>query len=221
MTVRGEPRRPGRPRDECVEAEIVEACLDLLVEVGFSRLTVDGVAARAGVGKATIYRRWPSKGALVLAASECVFDDASAPDTGTLRGDVHELTSAFVEHLQASPTGCLLPALAVEARGNPELAELVATSADERRECARTVLRRARDRGELRPGTDIEVVIDAVAGPAFYRMMITGGPPTMGWMAKVVDMVLDGISVEPADGPNATPDVRAAENDHVPARSEV
>ncbi len=190
------PRRPGRPRDACAEREIVEATLEILAEVGFSGLTIDGVAARAGVGKATIYRRWPSKGALVLAASACIFEEVPEPDTGTLRGDLLALARLLVEGLQRSPVGCLLPCLAAEARGNPELAELVATFADKRRDHGRAVLGRAEARGELRPGTDLEVLIDVFAGPAFYRLMISGAPPSAAAMEAVVDIVLDGVAVK-------------------------
>lgn len=190
---------PGRPRNADAEGKILDATLELLSEVGFAGLTVDGVAARAGVGRATIYRRWPSKGALVLAASRCLIGDVPGTDTGTLRNDLLALTSGLVEHLRSTPMGCLLPTLAAEARGNPELAELVTQFADDRRAHVRTVLRRSRDRGELRAGTDLEVLIDVIAGPAFYRMMISGGPPTAARMVKVVDMVLDGVatSLEP------------------------
>lgn len=190
---------PGRPRDACAEARILDATLELLSEVGFAGLTVDGVAIRAGVGRATIYRRWPSKGALLLAASQCLVGDVAEPDTGTLRGDLLALTSGLVEHLRDTPMGCLLPTLAAEARANPELAELVTEFADDRRAHVRAVLRRARDRGELRVGTDLELLIDVIAGPAFYRMMISGGPPTAARMAKVVAMVLDGVAADRPD----------------------
>ncbi len=199
MTADAPATNPGRPRDACAEKKILDATLELLADAGFAGLTVDGVAARAGVGRATIYRRWRSKGALVLAASACLVGDVPGTDTGTLRGDLLALTSGLVEHLRATPMGCLLPALAAEARGNPELAEIVSQFADDRRAHVRAVLRRARDRGELRAGTDLDVLIDVLVGPAFYRMMISGGPPTAARMVKVVDMVLDGVatSLEP------------------------
>ena len=191
-----EAHGPGRPRNACAEGKILDATLGLLSEVGFAGLTVDGVAARAGVGRATIYRRWPSKGALVLAASKCLIGDVPEPDTGTVRGDLIALLSGLVEHLRGTRMGCLLPALAAEARGNAELAEIVTEFADDRRTHVRFVLRRARERGELRPGTDLDVLIDVLAGPAFYRMMISGGPPTAARMVKVVDMVLDGVAAD-------------------------
>lgn len=193
------PGGAGRPRDASAEQKILDATLELLSEVGFAGLTVDGVAARAGVGRATIYRRWQSKGALVLAASQCLIGDVAGPDTGTLRGDLLALTSGLVDHLRRTPGGCLLPTLAAEARSNPELAALVASFADERRAHVRAVLRRARDRGELHAGTDLDVLIDVIVGPAFYRLMISGGPPTAARMVKVVDMVLDGVA--PGPGP--------------------
>jgi AcrR family transcriptional regulator len=185
-------RGPGRPRDAGAEPLILEATLELMREVGFGRLTVDAVAARAGVGKATIYRRWPSKSELVLASARCLVSDIEVPDTGSVRSDLQRHVRDIVTHMKSSPMGRIMPALAAEARENPELDALLREFASDKRRLVRQVLQRGRERGEIRSDVDLEVLIDLLAGPIFYRCVVFGAPPSVAHMSKVVDLVLEG-----------------------------
>ncbi len=105
-------RRPGRPRSTAADDAILEAAMDLFAEVGLERLTVEGVAARAGVGKTTIYRRYPGKVDLVVAAVRCFTEPREGPpDTGTTRGDLVALVDGLVTTLTTTPLGRALPIL--------------------------------------------------------------------------------------------------------------
>jgi AcrR family transcriptional regulator len=116
-------RRPGRARDPRADKAILAAAVALLTEVGFGGLTVDAVAHRAGVGKATIYRRWDSKERLVLDALSTEHQPLEAPNTGGLRADLMALYEPMTEPVAQQTAVRLMPALAAEAAGNPALAE--------------------------------------------------------------------------------------------------
>ena len=111
----------GRPRSEVAHQAILDATLELLAEVGFSALTVEGVAQRAGVGKATIYRRWPSKLPLVVEAfgELPAFEDV---DTGRLEADLKAMLTQYLKNFLSTPLATVYPSLAAERRHNPELA---------------------------------------------------------------------------------------------------
>lgn len=190
-------RRPrGRPMDERVSAEILEAAVTLLTTEGFAGISVDTVAATAGVSKATIYRRWSSKEALLLAAAGCVSGGPQdLPDTGTLRGDLRALYQGFLPALTDGVPGRILPQLIAEGTRNPEIHALLADFSDGRRERWRTVLERSIARGELVDGLDAEVVVDCLTGPLFTRLLITGRPLTPELTDQLLDVVLSGIAV--------------------------
>jgi len=190
------PRRtPGRPRSEASHQAIIEATLELLIEVGYGSLTMEAVRARAGVGKATIYRRWPSKEELVRDAIVFLHDEFETPDTGSLRGDYEAL--AQVVRASASRGGTtLMPRLLGEAVNDPELFAIFrAHLVEPRRAALRAVLQRAVARGEIREGLDLELVLDLFAGPAVYRLLITGGD--MAQMFSVdeqMDALMNGLA---------------------------
>lgn len=190
----GNTKRTGRPRSIEVDGAIIEATTQQLIEGGFGRLTVDAVAARAGVGKATIYRRWPSKTEL-LRATLASFNDVVSDDvaTGDLRRDLQTLLRRMVEEFVDSDAARLMPQLAAEAQFDPQLRELLHTNARIRREVFGHVLERARARGELRDDLDLEVVIDLLIAPVFVRKLITGTPITTSITDNAVDAVLSGI----------------------------
>ena len=189
-------RPPGRPMDGRVSAEILEAAVTLLTEEGFSGVSVDTVAATAGVSKATIYRRWSSKEALLLEAASCVSGGPQdLPDTGSLRGDLRALYEGFLPALIDGIPGQMLPQLVAEGTRNPEIRALLADFSDGRRERWRSVLERAIARGELVDGLDPEVVVDCLTGPLFTRLLITGRPLTPELAEQLLDVVLGGITV--------------------------
>ena len=186
-------RRPGRPRDAGAEPAILDAAIDLVAEVGFGGLTVDAVAARAGVGKATIYRRWSSKGDLLLAAMEAAHEEMQEPDTGSLRGDLIAVWEHLADHVFESAAGRAMPALVAEAETNAELADLLHRFVHDRRTKTRTIFDRALQRGEVGSGFDVELAIDMVCSPIFYRRLLSGAPIRSGDGRRVVAMLLDGL----------------------------
>lgn len=168
-------RKPGRPRSEAVRAAILEAALDELQERGYAALTVEGIAARAGAGKQTIYRWWPSKADVVLDATlEIAAQRIRTPDTGDLEADLRSfLTETFRQH-DLQP---IVAALMAQAQLDPGFAEsfrerfILA-----RRAALRPVLVAARARGEIGPEVDLELLLDVVFGVLWYRLLVRHAP---------------------------------------------
>lgn len=186
-------RRPGRPRDARADAAIVDATLELLGECGFGGVTVDAVAVRAGVGKSTIYRRWPCREALVLHAASTLVDLPEIDADGDLRADLLRITHHFVDHMR-SKAGQLLPLLLAEASRDSELRVVISRFVEDRRAKATATVDRARDRGELREGVSSDLVVDAVVGPVLYRFLVTGAVVDDETIAEIVDAVLVGVA---------------------------
>lgn len=182
----------GRPRSEEAHRAILDATLQLLAEVGFSALTVEGVATRAGVGKATIYRRWPSKLPLVVEA----FSQLPAleeSDTGNLRDDLKKMLRSYLNLFNSTPLATVLPSLAGELAHNPELSELLNPVIRGRRQPLTRALERARDRGEIAEGIDLDIAADLVVGPIAVRLFFGGGPISPKIVGPIVDTALRGI----------------------------
>jgi AcrR family transcriptional regulator len=175
--LRPEPRRPGRPRSAQAETAILEATLELLAERGLTALTIEGVAARAGVGKATVYRRWTSKTDLVRAAIARIgTQDMRLPDTGSVRGDVLAMMRGRRESAGASRAGFFIPRLVGEAAGDPQLGPLLdEVLVQPGRRVMRAILERGIERGELRSDLDIESAVDLLIGAIVYRLLYSGG----------------------------------------------
>jgi AcrR family transcriptional regulator len=189
-----EYRRPGRPRDARADRAILEATLDLVGEIGLTGLTVDAVAARAGVSKATIYRRWASKEALVLTAwKECVAR-LPTPDTGTLRGDLELLCNSLRDGIGTGTMKKVFPHMVAAAQVSDELSEEYHRFVAERRRPMREVLRRARERGELAPDADLELIHDLLVGPVVHRLLVTGGRVDRRVIDTLIDLVLRGTA---------------------------
>ncbi len=197
MTAETAPRAPGRPRSERADEAIVDAAIGLLVEEGFDRLSMDAVAARAGVGKATIYRRWPSKEALVIEAVARRTDPFA--DTEVPGGTTRERLTAVLEAMVATAgteLGRLLPCMVGATVSNPPLAqhyrEQVLTP---RRARIAAILRAGVAAGEVRDGVDVDLAIDLVVGPLLYRIVFSGDEPVApAHAAALVDAVLGGLA---------------------------
>jgi len=176
MTDLAAPPRVGRPRSEAADAAIEAAALDLLVDEGYAGLTMEGVAARAGVGKATLYRRWPTKEQLVIAAVvHGCGEHIATPDTGSLRCDVIAYCTEVLVKLRRH--GAILRAFAAATALNPALADTFRTTfLDGRRAEVRQVLRRAVGRGELPAGADLELLGDLGPALLWHRLTATGEP---------------------------------------------
>jgi AcrR family transcriptional regulator len=191
------PRRtPGRPRSEASHQAIITATLELLLEEGYGSLTMEAVRARAGVGKATIYRRWSSKQELVRDAIVFMHDEFEAPDTGSLRGDYEGMAALVMASAQRAGAATFMPRLLGDAANDPELHAIFREHLVEpRRDQMRTVLKRAVARGEIRDDVDLELMIDLFAGPAVYRLLISGGDPsTMFSVGDQLDALLNGLA---------------------------
>ena len=174
---------------------ILSATLALLAERGMAGLTVDGVAARAKVGKATIYRHWRSRAELVMDAMASLPAPRLPAPTGDLRTD---LCAAFVglRDLLGDPEGSrLLAALVDAAERDPELAQLHIRHSASRRAPARALVVAAVERGELAADTDPDLTVDLVAGTLLYRRLLRHQPVTQEVVEEVVDAVLAGLQV--------------------------
>ncbi len=193
-------RRPGRPRDPELDQVILRATIELLCQEGFAGTSVEAVAERAGVSKATIYRRWPTREDLLLAAGGSMGPCPADPDTGSLREDLVTLISGLIA-MMGTPVGGLLPATVDEAARNPEMRTRLDAFIDARRGPVRAVLARARARGELREEIDAELVADLLAGPVFTRVLVTGMPLEADLAARIVDAVLGGVLAHPLGSP--------------------
>jgi AcrR family transcriptional regulator len=185
----------GRPRSQEADRAILAATLELLTERGLAAMSIEEVAARAGVGKATIYRRWPSKGLLALDAFVASFrEQQPLPDTGTLRGDLVAALRAWVRAVTETPMGPMLTGLIAEAQHDPELhAAWRDRVLEPLRIQRRIMLDRAIARGEIPASADQEVVLDLLFGSAQHRLLLGHLPMSEEFIREVVDVILDGI----------------------------
>lgn len=183
---------PGRPRDARVTGAILDAALTELAENGFRGSSMDGIARRAGVGKAALYRRWTSKAEVVAAAMKTVSGtDAPVPDTGSLRGDVRELLDGVVAWLGDPRTRRVYPDLLAEGQRDPALAyALMEYIGTPRRRRGYAVLERAAARGELSPTADRELLLDALGALVFWRLIALNRPVSAGHLDQIADAVV-------------------------------
>lgn len=196
----GEHSRRGRPRSGEADRAILRATVELLAERGLAGLSIEEVAARAGVGKATVYRRWPSRGALALRAFLAEFQDQQPPpDTGTLRGDLLAALRSWTRAVTRTPAGGILAGLIAEAQRDPALAEAWRSQVVEPLRSRHAVMvERAIARGEIPADSDTDVVLDLVYGPAYHRMLHGHRPLTDAFNRAVVDVVVSGLGVREA-----------------------
>ncbi|MFJ2755404.1 TetR/AcrR family transcriptional regulator [Nocardioides sp. NPDC087217] len=183
-----------------VTAAIVTAVLGELVERGYARLAMEGVAKRAGTSKSSLYRRWPTKQDMVLA----VLADISVPmadvvDTGDLRRDMRAAAESMAAWLAAEPYAKIIPDLIAEAHRTPALAEAISISiAEPRRAHLRSLLTRAIDRGDLPADTDLEMAQDIVAALIYWRLVVRQAPVESHYLDHVTDTALRALrAVDP------------------------
>jgi AcrR family transcriptional regulator len=190
-----EGRRPGRPRSEEAHGAILSAAIALTREVGYDALAMDAIAARAGVGKATVYRRWASKEALMAEAVEQLVRAFPLPDTGTTEGDLLAMMRGSVGMYRDPATKGLLSGLVAAMARSERIAQAVRTGfIAARRDALRRVLARGVARGDLRKGLDFELALDLLSGPLLFRALITGGPIDERLARGVVEAVLRGLA---------------------------
>jgi AcrR family transcriptional regulator len=188
-------RTRGRPRDARVETAVVEATVAEIAEKGLAAATMEGIAARAGVARATMYRRWPSKEALLYFLADQLSDVFEPADTGDLRKD---LLSVFVPlAIQAhgdGPLARLLPTFIAEAAHDEQIRQFVTGLIASRQTGAIEALRRAQRRGELRGDVDVNITVAMISGAFSVRSLWMGKRVTAAYVRKVVDHALDGIA---------------------------
>ena len=203
-TTHAAPR--GRPRSEKARKAILGAAAELLLARGLSAVSMDAVAERAGVSKATIYRWWPTKETLALDALYTEWDTTrpSPRDTGSLRGDLLAMMRPWARLASSRPYGRVLAALITEAQTDPVFAAVYRQRLLEpRRDQARAVFLRAIERGEIPADTKVEVALDLLYGPLYHRLLHGHAPLNDRFTQDVIDMALNGI--QPTPGPAATP----------------
>ncbi|MEO6142488.1 MAG: TetR/AcrR family transcriptional regulator [Dermatophilaceae bacterium] len=181
----------GRPRDPDLDQVILGATIDLLSEVGYLRLTVAEVARRAGVSKPAIYRRWAQKSQLVVEAMVTQMRVGQGPDTGSATGDLLALTGQLIGALTMTPLGRVLPGLVAEMAADPGLADSYrALVIRPMQQLWRDAIERGVARGELTTETDVDFVLNALAGPLYFSLLITGEPIAPDYANTAVELVL-------------------------------
>lgn len=190
-------RKPGRPRSLEADTAIIDATLELIVTDGIDGLSVESVAARAGVGKATIYRRWANKEELVVDALASLNDALpDIPDADNVRDRLVVMLDQTRTKSLETCSGRLMPRMLSYATQHPDLfRQYFEHVIQPRRDRYRVVLADGIASGELRPDLDIEVTATLIAAPMLYLhlMQAAMGSPPLGTSEKLVDMVLDGI----------------------------
>jgi AcrR family transcriptional regulator len=185
------PKRRGRPLTPGASDAILEATIALAAEDGFAALTIDAIAARAGVGRPTIYRRWPSKEALLDAAVTKIVEDLRQPDTGDIRSDLILHVIEMIHSIQ-SPSGTVYLAYTFE----PEWSHLGAAAQERCRDRNRDMIRRAVARGELLPNTDPDLLLDLLTGFVWLRGHVHHQHMEDALAQTIVDSVLPQFLVE-------------------------
>jgi AcrR family transcriptional regulator len=192
-TVAGK-RAPGRPRSEKAKRAVIRSTLTLINRVGFNDLTIEAVAARARVGKATIYRWWPNKAELVIAAFvSAVEDELRFPSAGPVLQSIRAQMERWIAIFR-SPLGQIVAAVIGAGQSQPEI--LVAFQRhwiEPRRVEARRLLRRAMNSGEIRRDIDPDTVLDLLYGPLYLRLLIRHAPLNTKYVSDVFEVVTPSL----------------------------
>jgi AcrR family transcriptional regulator len=189
------PRPPGRPRSERARRAILRAANELLEREGFAAMTVEAIAERAGVSKATVYRWWPNKAAVVMDGFlSTVSSEVPFPHTGWAREDIRLHMRRLVEAF-GGRMGRTVAALIAEGQADTQLAEALRSRwLSVRRAEAKEILERGIARGELREDLDLEAAVDALYGPIYYRLLVGHAPLEEDFADVLADHVFAGLS---------------------------
>jgi AcrR family transcriptional regulator len=190
VTAESPRRAPGRPRSEASHQAIIRATLELLLEVGYGPLTMEAVRTRAGVGKATIYRRWDSKEALILDTLRVMSTPIPAPDEGSVRDDLFAYMDAVIEHFAPGRGSDVLPHLIEASCYDEQLRASLDDYLRDRQSTTRLILHRGIERGELSPDVDVDLITDVILAPFFYRHLLTGAPVDRAFTHRLVEFAL-------------------------------
>ena len=180
----------GRPMDPARDDALRRAAVELIAEIGYDRMTIEAVASRARAGKATVYRRWPSKADLVIDAFVNDTLLGGAPDTGSLRGDVVALSQRMWGDEGRVNRARVMAGVVSAMLAHPELRQAMASYSRPPQALVDEVIGRAVERGEIAPPADMDVVGTIIPGMCMFRLAMTGEPPTPEFVETVVDRVL-------------------------------
>jgi AcrR family transcriptional regulator len=180
----------GRPRRADADEAILAATLELLSEVGVAGLSMDLLAQRAGVGKATIYRRWDSKEALILDTLRMMSTPIPVPDEGTVYDDLCAYMDAVIEHFAPGRGSDTLPHLIEASCYDEQLRASLDDYLRERQSTTRLLLHRGIERDELPATTDVDLITDVILAPFFYRHLLTGAPVDRPFIHRLVEFAL-------------------------------
>lgn len=203
------PRRTGRPRSVAADRAILAATRAALVELGWSRLAMSDIAARAKVAKTTLYRRWPGKNELVVDAVAALLDEQLAlPDSGTLAGDIEGVVRRFAELLELPETKTALMAVIAESTRDEALRSRIKSAiVDRQKELVLHGRARAQARGELPAEADAEsaarnadLIFDVIAGTVVHRALVSNEPVDAAWAHQFTRLLLGGLASLSADG---------------------
>lgn len=185
-------------REDVTEA-IRAAVFEELAAVGFARMSIEGIARRAGVGKTAVYRRWKSKLSLVLdLVGALAAEGLPAPSTGSLHGDVRALLEVAAHALRHPVASQVIPDLLVEAARQPEIAGAIrAALLDGRQGVVAQVVREAVDRGELPADADSDRALDLVVGPLYWRLVVVRGELPQGYLDDLARSAVAALTVRP------------------------
>lgn len=186
-------------RSERAHQAILEAATDLCQEVGFAKLTMEGIAKRAGVGKQTIYRWWPSKGAVVQEAlNDLLGAGIDFPDTGDVVADLRTQMAGVAKFLVSPEFAQPLTGLIAAAQDDPDLAKsMLENIFDPRVRACRKRLEEARRQGQIRADVDLDDVVELLYGPLYYRLLLRNRPITDRQVNDVLDLVFAGLGPRP------------------------
>jgi AcrR family transcriptional regulator len=195
------PRTRGRPRNAAADSAILAATRTLLAERGFADLTIAEVAARAGVAKTTLYRRWPGKADLVVDAMAALFGSLELVDHGSMLADALGVVRQYAALLSLPETKAALLALAAESQRDASLHEKVKQQVvDPQRRLVLEGWDRAAGRGEVAGETDVDLVFDIVCGTLVQRILIGGEPVDDDYLVRLVGVLLGGLARVREDG---------------------
>lgn len=193
MTTDSPPPKPVKRRGAPVVERVLEVALAELAQVGYQRFSVPDVAARAGLNKTSVYRRWPTKAALIGAALErALGHDAPPPDTGSLRSDMLVFTLAAAAWA-SSPVGRGVLAMLQAEVEDAEIRALLSTLIRKRDSAPLAMFQRARARGELAPDADVRMTLRIIAGTINHRLLVEDAPLTPAFVRRLVTLVCDGL----------------------------
>ncbi|GAA4888814.1 TetR/AcrR family transcriptional regulator [Streptomonospora salina] len=172
-----------------VTLAIQAAVLTELAKHGYGRLSIEAVARRAGVGKTAVYRRWSSKLQMVVeVVSAAAVKVMPVPDTGTLSGDIRELLDAGAEAMRHPLASQIVPDLLAEAARNPDIAETLENTLRETQQgLSAVMIKNAVERGDLPPDTDVELALDMVFGPLYWRVAVTRRPVSDSYLDRLAE----------------------------------